>query len=177
MVETSRLHIIPLNYGELRKYLEANNHLEMLMGLTSTNRLISPGIKEMVETFTLPHVKRSHGKDYLFYTFWLVIDRSMNTIVAELGFKGTPGKDGDIEIGYGTMPGFEKRGYMTEAVSGMLDWAASRPDVRIMLAETDDDNLASIRIVQKNDFTFWERRGKMLWWKKFVGQNSNVTPV
>ncbi len=177
MIETSRLSILPLNYPELKKYLLADNQLEILFGLTQTNRVISKDVKEMVETFTLPNMKNLQSGNYLFYTFWLVIDRSMNTIVAELGFKGIPNRDGEIEIGYGTMPGFERRGYMTEAVSGMLEWARGRSDVFVMLAETNDDNLASIRIVQKNGFVFSERRGKMLWWKKAVHQKSMSTPV
>ena len=47
---------------------------------------------------------------------------------------------GEIEIGYGTMHGQRRKGYMTEAVGGMIDWAKQRADVKYILAETDENN-------------------------------------
>jgi ribosomal-protein-alanine N-acetyltransferase len=146
--------------------LKAGDELEEEFALVKTGRTISEDVKDMVETFTLPKMKDVNKHDYLFYTFWIVVDRSINTIVAELGFKGTPGKTSGIEIGYGTMPGFTNRGYMTEAVGGMLNWALAREDVDCVLAETQENNLASIRVVQKNGFVQFDRRRDMLWWKK-----------
>jgi ribosomal-protein-alanine N-acetyltransferase len=166
MVETDRLIIIPLTYPQLIKYLQANDKLEDELELTKTGRIISGDVKDMVEYFTLPKMKGVNKHNYLFYTFWIVIDKSINVIVAELGFKGAPDKVGVIEIGYGTMPGYTGKGYMTEAVSGMLNWALEREDVTCVLAETDERNLASIRIVQKNGFEQFDKRGVMLWWKK-----------
>ncbi len=166
MVETDRLKIIPLTYPQLIKYLQADDKLEDELGLPKTGRIISEDVKDMVEYFTLPKMKGINKHNYLFYTFWIVIDRSTNVIVAELGFKGAPDKVGVIEIGYGTMPGYMGKGYMTEAVGGMLYWALEREDVTCVLAETDERNLASIRIVQKNGFEQFDRRGVMLWWRK-----------
>jgi ribosomal-protein-alanine N-acetyltransferase len=119
----------------------------------------------MVTNFTLPNMKRATGNDYLFYTFWLVVDKQSRTIVAELGFKGPPTSSGHVEIGYGTMPAMQGKGYMTEAVKGILQWAASRPDISAVLAETHIDNTPSIRVVQKNGFQQFEKRGNMLWWQ------------
>ena len=85
--------------------------------------------------------------------------------MAELGFKGEPGTQGDIEIGYGTLPSMRRKGFMTEAVGGMIGWAGSRKEVQCILAETDKDNIASIKVVEKNHFRFVERKGNMLWWK------------
>jgi RimJ/RimL family protein N-acetyltransferase len=54
---------------------------------------------------------------------------------------------------------------MTEAVCGMIGWAKARPDVNYILAETDEKNAASIRVVQKNNFKYFTEKGRMLWWK------------
>ena len=166
MVETDRLKIVPLTHQQLIKYLKADNKLEVELGLEKTGRVISEDVKDMVENFTLPKMKGVNRHNYLFYTFWIVIDKLSNCIVAEMGFKGVPTRDGAIEIGYGTMPDQQGKGYMTEAVGAMINWALQREDVKCVLAETDQKNLASIRIVQKNGFEQFDKRGEMIWWKK-----------
>ncbi len=165
MVETDRLIIIPLNYEQLDLYLQANGRLEKLLQLTDNGRMIAPDVKEMVATFTLPKMKKAGAANYLFYTFWIVVERSTKIIVAELGFKGEPNQKGEIEIGYGTMPDHRGKGFMTEAVGGMINWAKAQPGVQFVLAETDEKNTASVKIVQKNNFQFLYRKGKMFWWK------------
>jgi RimJ/RimL family protein N-acetyltransferase len=54
---------------------------------------------------------------------------------------------------------------MTEALVGMVGWAKNRTGVYAILAETEETNLPSIRIVQKNNFVLTEKKGVMLWWK------------
>ena len=119
----------------------------------------------MVTTFTLPKIKKAGVYNYLFHTFWIVVEKKSKCIVAELGFKGEPNHKGEIEIGYGTMPGQRGKGFMTEAVGGMIVWAKSQPAIHLVLAETDEKNIASVKIVQKNNFQFIKRKGRMLWWK------------
>ncbi|HTQ64167.1 MAG TPA: GNAT family N-acetyltransferase [Puia sp.] len=168
MIETSRLQIIPLNYEQLDLYLQANGRLEKLLHLADNGRTIAPDIKEMVMSFTLPKIKKAGAYNYLFHTFWIVVEKKSKNIVAELGFKGEPNQKGEIEIGYGTMPGHRGKGYMTEAVGGMIDWAKSQPGIHLVLAETEEKNIASVKIVQKNNFQFMKKKGKMLWWKIVV---------
>ncbi len=165
MVETERLVILPLNYEQLDLYLQANGRLEKLLHLKDEGRTISPDVKEMVSTFTLPKLKRAGPANYLFFTFWIVVEKKMRTIVAELGFKGEPNEKGEVEIGYGTMPGQRGKGYMTEAVGGMIGWARNHSAIKYILAETDEKNTASVKIVQKNKFEFTGKKGKMMWWK------------
>ena len=166
MVETDRLKIMPLSYKQLIKYLNANNILEHELGLASSERFVSAEVKNMIQNFALPRIRKANADNYLFCTFWIVIDKLNNSIVAELGFKGAPNDKGEIEIGYGTMPDQQGKGYMTEAVSAMIKWASQRKDVRYVLAETNKNNTASIRIVQKNHFEQYDKKGEMLWWRK-----------
>jgi ribosomal-protein-alanine N-acetyltransferase len=165
MVETSRLTIIPLNYRQLELYIHGKGKLEKEFRLTITGRTVTPDIKERVIDLILPKVKAAIADEYLFYTFWIVIEKTSKIIVAELGFKGEPNKKGEIEIGYGTMHEERKKGYMTEAVGGMIDWARDHVDVKYILAETDENNLASIKVLKKNKFRFFDATEKMKWWK------------
>ena len=168
MVETNRLSIIPLNKDQLHLYLQANDLFERSLGLTCTGRTIAPAVQNMVQQFTMRQMADATADNYLFYTFWIVVEKSTKLIVAELGFKGVPNGNGEIEIGYGTMPHHQGKGFMSEAVAGMVNWCCQRPDVLVLLAETDVSNEASIKVLIKNNFTQFTRKGDMLWWKKRV---------
>jgi ribosomal-protein-alanine N-acetyltransferase len=167
-LESKRLRIMPLNHKRLLQYLKAEGYFEKDNGLPYTGRTISRDVKEMVDNFTMPKIKSASDDDYLFYSFWVVINKSTGEIVAELGFKGPPDEEGRIEIGYGTMPEQENRGYMSEAVATMLQWGKENPRVRLILAETDQSNQRSIRVLQKNGFIEFERKGNMIWWKAIL---------
>ncbi|MDO5574841.1 MAG: GNAT family N-acetyltransferase [bacterium] len=83
---------------------------------------------------------------------WIVrLRENPNISVGEISFKGLSDL-GVIEIGYGVQPGFERQGYMTEAVTGMVRWAGSQPEVRQIEAETESENVASRRVLQKAGF-------------------------
>lgn len=165
MVKTSRLLIKPLDKEQLHLYLQAGDLFEKSAGLTCTGRMVVPAVQSMVNNFTIPQMASATADNYLFYTFWVVVEKSSRLIVAELGFKGEPTGNGEIEIGYGTMPAQQGKGFMTEAVNGMLLWAKHRPDVACILAETEETNAASIRVLRKNNFAQYTRKGNMLWWK------------
>jgi ribosomal-protein-alanine N-acetyltransferase len=165
MLETERLIILPLNPEELSIYLQAGGKLEMILGLPYNGRTVSAEVRSMVEEFTIPKMAQTSKEEWLFITFWIIIEKKTKNIVAELGFKGAPDSRGLIEIGYGTMPSQRGKGYMTEAVSAMIDWARKQQEVRGVLAETREDNLGSIRVVEKNNFRRYGRKDKMILWK------------
>lgn len=79
-------------------------------------------------------VAAGDAEHYLFHTFWLLIERAGNEVVGSACFKGTPNAGGEIEIGYGLEPGWEKQGYMTEAVRALCAWAGRQPGVRHVTA-------------------------------------------
>lgn len=168
MVETVRLLIIPLTYTELQLYLQGNDLYEQAAGLTCIGRTVVPAVQDRITKFILPKMAQAPADHYLFHTFWVIMQKSNRTIVAELGFKGMPNSRKEIEIGYGTMPIQQGKGYMTEAVGGMLNWAKMRDDVEVMLAETDETNTASIRVLRNNRFVQFDKKGNMLWWKNNV---------
>jgi len=151
MIETERLIIQPLTYNQLEKYLQLDGSLETELNLNKTSRSISPDLKEALEHTILPAVA-DLNKNYLFSTLWTIISKTENKMVGDLCFVGEPNADGEIEIGYGTYEEFQGRGFMTEAVGGMIGWAKEQSGVKAIIASTDKNNIASYSVLIKNNF-------------------------
>jgi ribosomal-protein-alanine N-acetyltransferase len=74
-------------------------------------------------------------------------------VIGGVGFFGPP-RDGRVEIGYGIVESRRRRGYATEAVTAMLDYAFARPGVIEVVATADLDNPASIRVLDKSGLSY-----------------------
>jgi [ribosomal protein S5]-alanine N-acetyltransferase len=151
MIETERLILKPLTYEQLKKYIKLDNSLETELNLNETLRTISPELMEALEQTILPNVA-DINKNYLFSTLWTVISKEENKMVGDLCFVGEPNEDGEVEIGYGTYEIFRKRGFMTEAVGGMIKWAQKQSKVRAVIASTGKSNIDSFSILERNNF-------------------------
>ena len=66
------------------------------------------------------------------------------------GFKGKPSREGMVEIGYSVMPDYQRLGFASEAVAGLIGWAFSHPEVLLVTAETLPALEASIRVLENN---------------------------
>lgn len=151
MIQTERLRLIPLTHDRLQKYLLADHSLEDDLQLAHIDLVIAPELKEAIEQVFLPNTANPE-KNYLFSTLWTIILRSANRMVADLCIVDEPNDNGEIEIGYGTYVAEQGKGYMTEAVGGIIQWAKQQPSVKAIVAGTDKTNIASYTILQKNGF-------------------------
>jgi RimJ/RimL family protein N-acetyltransferase len=164
MIETERLIIRPLTHEQLVKYIRADNSLETELRLNDSSRTISPELKEALEHTILPNVADTN-KNYLYSTLWTIISKEDNEMVGDLCYVGEPDDDGEIEIGYGIYEKFRKKGFMTEAVNGMIQWAEKQPQVKSIFASTEKSNIASSTILEKNNFIKFEETDTLFNWR------------
>ena len=164
MVETERLILKPLTYEQLLKYIKADNSLETELNLNKAHRIIQPDLLEALEESILPRVQ-DEKTDFHYSTLWTLILKEKNLMVGDLCFMGEPNADGEIEIGYGTYSEFQRKGYMSEAVGGIITWAAKQPKVLSVLASTEKVNVASYNVLLKNNFIKIDEDGTLFFWK------------
>src|SRR6266511_3814277 len=62
--------------------------------------------------------------------------RYARVIIGNAGFKGPPDPGGMVEIAYGIVPGFEGRGFATEAATALVTFAFASGLVRLIRAHT-----------------------------------------
>ncbi len=151
MIETQRLILKPLTHQQLLKYIKCDNSLELELNLNLTSRTLSPELKEALEQTILPAVADT-TKNYLFYTLWTAIYKTDNKMVGDLCIVGEPNLEGEIEIGYGTYHEFQNKGFMTEIVSGIVGWAQTQSKVKSVIASTEKINIASSKVLERNNF-------------------------
>lgn len=84
---------------------------------------------------------------------WYFVRARDRKILGAGGLKGPPLPDGTVEIGYSLFEQFHRRGYATEAASGLIEWAFSHVEVSRVVAETYPELAASIRVMEKNGLT------------------------
>ena len=164
MLETERLILKPLTYGQLIKYIQCDNSLEKELNLNETSRTISPELKEAFENTILPNVA-DKSKNYLYSTLWTAISKSDNKMIGDICIIGEPNTDGEIEIGYGTYDEFQNKGYMTEIVWGIIQWTKTQPEVKSIIASTDKTNIASSKVLEKNKFEKTGESEMLMNWK------------
>ena len=83
------------------------------------------------------------------WLLWFIIHKVDRCFIGDVGFKGKPDKDGMIEIGYSIIPEYRKMGLGFESVQTLIRFGFSVPEVKIITANTDSQNLFSIKILRK----------------------------
>lgn len=167
MITTNRLKLIPLTSEQLIKYLCNDNSLEFDLGLNISHRSVSDDLKEAIEKTIIPSVILS-GDNYYLKTLWTAISKDENKMVADLCFFGEVDEIGVIEIGYGTYDEFQGKGFMTEMVEGIIKWINHNTSINIIIATTNKENIASIRILDKNNFIIYEETDFEYKWKLII---------
>jgi len=173
MTETERLILRPLTYEQLMKYAKCDNSLETELNLNGTSRTISEELNEALEQTILPNVA-DKSKDYLYSTIWTAISKTENKMVGDICIYGEPNADGEIEIGYGTYDEFQNKGFMTEIVKGIIDWVKTQIKVKSIIASTDKTNVASFKVLEKNNFTKIGETETLFNWKLEMNKKINV---
>ena len=135
MIITERMKVYPISIEKMKEIVEIEK-----------NEILKIAYKEMLDGCL------NYPENYIWYTLWFIeLKDSENEIIGTLSFKGIDDK-GIVEIGYGINEGYENKGYMTEAVRAIVKWASEQPNVKQIEAEAEENNYASIRVLEKCNF-------------------------
>ena len=102
---------------------------------------------------------------------FVIVEKSSGRSIGGIGFKGVPNERSEIEIGYGVCPSQQGHGVASEALDALCEFSRGR--VGAVVAETDLDNVASQRVLEKCDFHSVEAAANLQRWRRDLGA---VTP-
>lgn len=133
MIETNRLKIYAATQEIMEQFIKSQTVDELKIAYT-----------EMLNGCL------NNPNQWEWYAIWM-IELKDGTHIGELCFKGLD-SDGIAEIGYGISEEYQNNGYATEAVKALIQWAFNAPQVIAIEAETESENTASIRVLEKCGF-------------------------
>lgn len=152
-LETEHLILYPLTSTLINQLL--NNQVtdySTTQWLTEDNRTLITWMKDELYSFLPPKIG---------FTSWLFIEKSTNQVIGDGGFKGNPNKQGEVEIGYEIIKTKRQKGYATEAINALIDWAITQSEVKCITAKCHFENTPSQNLLQKLQFSQVDEEDEM----------------
>lgn len=148
-IRTERLRLIPLTLNLLRSYITDPAKVERKLMLEVSRDIVSDRLNRAIK-MKLSRMEQVDPSEHVWYTYWLIVVEDDQYGAGLAGYKGLPDDQGEIEIGYGIEDAYRNRGYMTEAVKGLIQWAFQDGRCRAVIApDTKKWNQASNRVLEK----------------------------
>ena len=162
MLESKRLLLIPVNIEIIDTLLVSDDLFYQKYGYKNDGGEYlnpSPDYLHNIKNRLL-----EHPEEYPVAVDYLIIVKDIMTVIGTIYFKYLP-ENGESEIGYGMSPQYEGNGYMSEALSVMLNFGRDN-GVYTVIADTTIDNTKSQNVLKRNGFVQYKNENNMLYFKK-----------
>ena len=158
-IHTERLELRPGTASALEAALESDAALATALGVTVPTSWPPELYDADAIRWTLAQLgDRADGGPFGFHHIILRSGQpgtgTRGTLIGVGGFKGPPDERGEVELGYGVLSEFQRRGYASEAVRAWIALAFGHPGVRIVVGQTLASLVASIGVLEKSGFQF-----------------------
>ena len=160
-LETERLQLLPFSLELKKTTLAGKASLAQILGIHVPDSWPGPDMTEALPFFIEAMEKDSVGR------VWdgIIIHKADQVAIGGIGFHGGPNEEGMVEIGYSIIPEYQGHGYATEIAHRFIDWAFQTQGVKVITAECLDDNIGSIRVLEKVGMHCLEPEGNLLKWE------------
>lgn len=156
IIETPRLELYAASREMGEAELSGKAEFSRLLNANIPDNWPPPGNDENTMKWFLDRLDENPAN--LGWLAWYIVLKNdgqyKRTVIGGIGFKGAPDENGVAETGYGIMETFQRKGYASEALQGILKWAFRNPELKMVIAETDEENEASLGVLLKNGFRF-----------------------
>ncbi|MBS7332301.1 MAG: GNAT family N-acetyltransferase [Weeksellaceae bacterium] len=161
-IETERLTLIPYTKEIAQDILDSNFKSIEALNLTCGKNWPD---QEIIETlpkivFNLSKVIAPTG-----FESWMIVKKDTNEIIGDVGFKGYNTIYNKADIGYGIIETERNKGYATEAVIALINWAYTNDSLTLITATTLVDNQPSIQLLERLKFSKIEQENNFYYWE------------
>jgi ribosomal-protein-alanine N-acetyltransferase len=159
---TERLIVIPFTIDICRNIL--NNDYRDLAALNFKKGRSWPDADVLD---TLPRIINNLKKvEYpTGFESWMIIKKDTLEVIGDVGFKGFNNEEGNVDLGYGIIKEERRKGYAVEAVSEIIQWAFATTIVKNITANCLTDNIDSIHLLNKFNFSQDRIENEMIYWR------------
>ena len=145
-LKTQRLRLVAITPAMLKADEAADGTLAKILGAEVT--------AEWPPEHWEPHVYHFIEKQYVedprtqgWHRYVLLPNGRTSRLIGAVG--GFPKLEGDVEIGYSTLPSFQRKGYGTEAARALVEWLLQQKDVRSVSAQTYPRLPESMKVMER----------------------------
>lgn len=165
-VFTDRLILIPVTYKIIKELVKGNIEEVEELGIKTNGKWPR---QDTMDILTFVNKAFEKCEEATGFEFWMIVIKENKFVIGDIGFKGIPDEDGEVEIGYGLIEEEQGKGYGFEALKTMIAWAFSQETVNSVKAECLIDNAPSIRILEKSGMKEIKRDNELIYWKTSKG--------
>jgi len=153
VIETSRLRLIRASLAFIEAELAGGGAFAELMRADQCATVPPEWPPELYERAATEWMKKylTENPDAGCWTMYYIAHDGV--LIGTCGYKGKPDATGTVEIGYGLLPAWHRRGLGTEAAAALVEQAFAQPGVRRVIAETLPELRPSIRVLEKLGFS------------------------
>ena len=145
--ETPRLLLVPIDPAFAEAALEGWEALQQLLGVPVADDFPNSRgmLTEVVELFDL-NVSAEN------WFAWSIREKESQSVIGTIGFHGPLQDYPDAEIGYSVSSAWRERGIGTEALTAFMAWAKTRPNLELIIARVQLENLPSLKMLLRAGF-------------------------
>ncbi len=162
-LETQHLLFFPFSLVLKKMTLHNKSQLAGHIGAHVPENWPGPDLADALPFFIGQMEKDSSG------SIWdgIILSKLDQVVIGDMGFMGGPDEAGAVEIGYSIVPAYRNRGCATEMAQALITWAFQQSDILIVVAECLQNNIGSIKVLEKlgmrrvashDDLLTWEVR-------------------
>jgi len=160
---SQRIDLVPLNATELSLAIENYSGLQQHLGLNAISAELDDDMQYAMK-IRLKKVLQD-PEHYLWLTNWAIIHQKDQCIIGFIILKGYPNEKGEVTIGYVIDEKYRRNGYATEALQTINTWILSHPQANYVIADTEKDNIASHKVLERLGSERYLETEDLIWWR------------
>jgi [ribosomal protein S5]-alanine N-acetyltransferase len=148
---TARLTLVAGNTELIAAELNDRTTFAAILGAAIPKNWPTEILKDALPIFQGLYREHPDWEGWLHW-YALLSGKGVPILCASIGFKGPPDDTGTVEIGYSVLPDYQRMSIASEMLTCILQRAIHNNSVKSIIAETEHDNFASKRVLEKNGF-------------------------
>jgi [ribosomal protein S5]-alanine N-acetyltransferase len=162
-LKTERLQLFPITLDLSQMLMKNSLAFYYKFQLPWNKNWPHDGLKALLPMYA---ERLENDSDELGFGPWIMMDKTEEHVIGDIGFKGKPDDHGNVEIGYHVVASERNFGFASEAVGALCQWAFKDEKIKGIEAECDKGNIPSQKVLINNGFTHTGRSKDILVFKK-----------